>query len=137
MYRKMSSLISSHNKKLLNSRIGNSNHAIECPLNGQCLAQGIVYKCTASTSMNPDKPYLGRAEDDIKKRYNNHKNLFRQERYSKDTTLSKCIWEIKKDYNEMPTLKLSIVKSAPSYSNISKKKKKKKKKIPMGIKRPE
>ena len=34
----------------------------------------------------------------------------------------------------MPTLKLSIVKSAPSYPNISKKKKKK---IPMGIKRPE
>ena len=128
----MSSLISSHNKKLLNSPIGNikpcnCRKKDECPLNGQCLAQGIVYKCTASTSMNPDKPYLGRAEDDIKKRYNSHKNLFRQERYSKDTTLSKCIWEIKKDYNEMPTLKLSIVKSAPSYSNISKKKKKKKK----------
>ena len=79
----MSSLISSHNKKLLNSRIGNikprnCRKKDECPLNGQCLAQGIVYKCTASASMNPDKPYLGRAEDDIKKRYNNHKNLFRQ-----------------------------------------------------------
>ena len=32
-----------------------------------------------------------------------------QKRYSKETTLSKYIWEIKKDYNEMPTLKWSIV----------------------------
>ena len=41
--------------------------------------------------------------------------------YSKETTLSNYIWEIKKEYNEMPTLIWSIVKSVPSYSNISKK----------------
>ena len=35
--------------------------------------------------------------------------------------LSEYIWEIKKEYNEMLTLKWSIVKSIPSYSNISKK----------------
>ena len=35
--------------------------------------------------------------------------------------LSRYIWEIKKEYNEMPTLKRSIVKSIPSYTNISKK----------------
>ena len=52
-------------------------------------------------------------------RHNNHTNSFRHKRYSKDTTLSKYIWEIQKEYNEMPTLKWSIVKSVPSYSNIS------------------
>ena len=122
----MSSLISSHNKKLSNSRTGNikpcnCRKKDECPLNEQYLAQDIAYKCIASTSVKPDKPYLGTPESDFKKRYNNHKNSFRHERYSKDTTLSKYIWEIKKDYNGMPTLKWSIVKSAPSYSNISKK----------------
>ena len=35
--------------------------------------------------------------------------------------LSKYIWEIEKEYNEMPTLKWSIVKFVPPYSNISKK----------------
>ena len=35
--------------------------------------------------------------------------------------LSEYIWEIKKEYNETLTLKWSIVKSIPSYSNISKK----------------
>ena len=67
--------------------------------------------------MNPEETYLGTAEGDFKKRYNNHTNLFR---HSKDTTLSKYIWEIKNEYNEMPTLKWSIRKSAPSYSIISK-----------------
>ena len=76
----------------------------ESPLNGQCLAQDIVYKCIVSTSMNPDKTYLGMAEFDFKKRFNNHINSFRHKRYSKDTTLSKYIWETKKEYNEMSTL---------------------------------
>ena len=42
-------------------------------------------------------------------------------KYQEQTTLCKYIWEIKKEYNEMPTLKWSIVKSVLSYSNISKK----------------
>ena len=71
--------------------------------------------------MNPDKTYLGMAEWDFKKRYNNHTKSVRQKRYLKETTLSKYIWEIKKEYNEMPALKWSVVKSVPSYSNISKK----------------
>ena len=115
----MSSFTLSHNKKLLNSRTGNikpcnCRNKDECPLNGQCLSQDIVYKCIASTSINPDKTYLGTAEGDSKKRYNNHTKSFSHRRYSKETTLSKYIWEIKKEYNEMPTLKWSIVKSVPS-----------------------
>ena len=71
--------------------------------------------------MNPDKTCLGTAEGDFSKRYNNHTNSFRHKRYSRDITVSKYILEIKKEYNEMRTLKWSIVKSVPSYSNISKK----------------
>ena len=77
----MSSFILSHNKKLLNSRTGNikpcnCRNKDECSLNGQCLAQDIVYKCIASTSINPDKTFLGNAEGDFKKRYNNHTKSF-------------------------------------------------------------
>ena len=52
------------------------------------------------------------------RRYNNYTKSFRHKRYSEEATLSKYIWEIKKEYNEMPTLKCSIVKPVPSYSNI-------------------
>ena len=88
-----------------------------CPLKEQCLAQDIVCKCIASISINLDKTYLGTAEGDFKKRYNNHTKSFRQKRYRKETTLFKYIWEIQKEYNKMPTLKWSIVKSVPSHSN--------------------
>ena len=33
----------------------------------------------------------------------------------------KYIWEMKDKHNETPTLKWSIIKSVPAYSNISKK----------------
>ena len=75
------------------------------PIKWTCLAQDVVYKCITSTSMNPDKTYLETAEGDFKKRYNNHTNSFRHNRYSKDTILSKYIWEIKKEYYEITTLK--------------------------------
>ena len=108
----MSSFISSHNKTLSNSRIGNIK-----PCN--CRNKDCVQMYWCNTYINPDETYLGTAEGDFKKRYNNHTKSFRHKRYSKETTLSKYISEIKKECNEMPPLKWSI--AVPSYSNISKK----------------
>ena len=85
------------------------------------LSQDITYKCTVSTQVNPDKVYLGIAEGDFKKRYYNHTKSFRNKRYTNDTSLSKYIWEIKKKHKENPSLKWSIVKNVPAYSNITKK----------------
>ena len=45
---------------------------------------------------------------------------FNNEGHSTDKTLSKYVWEIKK-FKIIPSLKWSIIKSAPAYSNISKK----------------
>ena len=91
------------NIKLLNSRTGNikpcnCRKKDECPLNGQNLSQDTVHKCIASTSINPDKAFLETAEGDFKKRYNKGTKSFRHKWYSKGTTLSKYIWEIKKEY---------------------------------------
>ena len=75
-------IISSHNKKLLNSHTGhtrscNCRKKDKCSLNRQCLVQDIACKCVASTSMNSDKIYLGTAKGDLKKRYKNHTKSFR------------------------------------------------------------
>ena len=74
----------------------------------------------ASTSVNSDKVYLGTAEGEFKERYFNHNKSFRHRSYANETTLSKYVWEIKDKCNEMPSLKWSVVKSVPRYSNISK-----------------
>ena len=89
-----------------------------CPLNGQC--QDIIYKCTVSTSVNPDKVYSGTAEGDFKKRFYNHMKSFSNKRYTNDTSLSKYMWEIKEKHQENPSLKWSIVTRVPAYSNIKK-----------------
>ena len=122
----ISRIISSRNKKLIknkapNTKPYNCRNKSTCPLNGQCQSQDIIYKCTVSTSINPDKVYLGTAEGDFKKRYYNHTKSFCIKRYINETSLSKHIWEIKEKHQENSSLKWSIVKRVPPYSNITKK----------------
>ena len=40
---------------------------------------------------------------------------------TRNKVLSKYVWEVKDKYKETPSLKWSIVKSVPGYSNITKK----------------
>ena len=122
----ISSIISSHSKKLMknnapNTKPCNCRTKSKCPLNGQCKSQDIIYKCTVETSGNRYKVYLGTAEGDFKKRYHNHAKSFRNKRYTNDTSLSKYIWEIDEKHQENPSLKWSIVKRVAAYSNITKK----------------
>ena len=77
-YENMSSIISSHSKKLmknnaLNTKLCNCRTKSKCPLSGQCQSQDLIYKCTVSTSVNPDNVYLGIAEGGFKNRY--HKSF--------------------------------------------------------------
>ena len=46
---------------------------------------------------------------------------FNNDGHSKDTTLSKYVWEVKRKIKIMPPLKWYIIKAVPAYSNISKK----------------
>ena len=92
----------------------------DCPLDGLYQTNDIIHNCIVSTKNTPEKVYLGTAEGDFTKRYYNHKKSFKNRLYECDTTLSRCIWETRDKYAEEPTLKWSIVKWVPSYSNITK-----------------
>ena len=94
----------------------------ECPLDGKCRAENIVYKCVPSVDRyHPNKVQLGTAEGDFKQRFYNHQMSFNNEGHSKNTTFFKYVWEIKEKFKIMPSLKWSIIKSVSAYSNISKK----------------
>ena len=117
-------IIKSHNKKLINS----SNHHAQqcncrtkedCPLERKCRTEIIIYKCIISTSGHLDKVYLGNAEGDFKKIYYNHITSFKNETQINKTTLEKYVWEQKQRHNITPTPTWYIVKSVPSYSNIT------------------
>ena len=61
----------------------------DCPLEGKCRTENIIYKCIASTSGHPDKVYLGTAED-FKKRYS-HISPFKNETQINKTTFAKYV----------------------------------------------
>ena len=80
-------MISSHNKKLVKNDHTNRkslNCRSKSTLNDQCQTQNIIYKCTVSLSVYPDKVYSEIAKRDLKKRYYNHKKSFRISRYTND-----------------------------------------------------
>ena len=91
------------------------------PLDYNYQRRDIIYKCIASTTVIPDKIYLGTAEGNFRKRYYNHNKSFKNREKANNTTLSKNLWKVKDKYKETPFLKCSIIKSVPGYSNITKK----------------
>ena len=122
----MSSMIKSHNKKVINKDVKESKSCncrvkSECPLTGQCQVTDIISKCTALSPDKPNKMHLGTAEGDFKKRFYNYRKSFNNEDSANDTTLSKYIWELKETSNSSLVLIWSIAKKVPPYSNISKK----------------
>ena len=115
----MSSVISSHNKKIL----GQSNNLTEagcncrrgtvCPLDGKCLTESLIYKATVESDQT-SSTYIGQASTTFKTRYNNHKSSFNLLHLQKSTRLSGFIWNLKeeqKPYN----IKWDIVSLQPTF----------------------
>ena len=124
--RNVASIIKSCNKKLINTSIKdtmpcNCRKKHECPVDGKCRAENLVYKCDASVDEYSSKGYLSTAEVDFPKSFYNHQILVNDKGYSTDTTHSKYVWEVKRNVKIMPSLKWSIIKSVPNYSNVSRK----------------
>ena len=74
----ISQIIKGHNKKVTQIK---RNHQLECncriktecPLNGDCRKEDVIYKCTALTTFQPKKEYLALVEGEYKRQryYNN------------------------------------------------------------------
>ena len=121
----VASIIKSHNKKLINTSIKNTlpcncRKKHECPLDGKCRAENIVYKCVASVHGYPNKVYLGTAGD-FKQRFYNHRMSFNNEGHiHRHNTFQICLGN-KEEAQDNAITKWYIIKSVPAYSNISKK----------------
>ena len=49
----------------------------ECPLEGKCRANDIIYRCIASATGFPNKVCFGTAQGEFKKRFYNHSSSFK------------------------------------------------------------
>ena len=88
------SIISGHNKNLLNSNVTqygcNCRIGEDCPLQNQCLTPNIIYRADVHCKANKDhKFYFGVAQTPFKERFRNHNRDFNYEQYIKSTELSK------------------------------------------------
>ena len=93
----------------------------ECPLNGNCKLQSVIYKCTVSATQTfKQRVYLGIVERNWKQRLYIHRQSFKDKRHKNGTTLSSYLWDLKENHNQIPKLTWPIVRFAPAYSNISK-----------------
>ena len=121
----MKSAIAADNKKLSSENINteppcNSRIKNECSLNEKWKSKNILCKYVASTSIEPDKVYLGTIEGDFKQHFYNHEKSCNNSTSYNDTKLSKYVWKTKEKYSEIPILQWYIVRAVPSYLNLTK-----------------
>ena len=68
-----------------------------CPLDNNCLTKSLTYQASLICDNNGNFKYIGLVEGDFKKRYNNHKMSFRNERYANSTEFFKKFWDLKNE----------------------------------------
>ena len=124
----IASIIHSHNKKILSDKPDDSiakcncRQKENCPLDGKCLKRNVVYNGNVSVNEQDDGlNYHGVTEHSFKDRLYKHRNSFKYKSKANSTELSKHVWELKNQGNPEPIIKWSIVDSATSYVNGSKK----------------
>ena len=116
----MGSIITSHNAKVLSTKSNTAPPACtcrqpdNCPLNGRCNTPCVVYKATITAPDKPIKTYIGLTEGPFKIRYNTHNNTIKHEKLSRNTELSKYMWDLKRQGLE-GKIKWEIVHKAIPY----------------------
>ena len=120
-------IISKHNKSILGkNEINTSDNTCNCrnrqmcPLDGNCLANGVIYQAIVDRQdNNKTENYVGLTENSFKTRYNNHTSSFRNQSKRHNTTLSQYIWSLK-DQNIPYTLKWKILAKGRPYTTSTK-----------------
>ena len=125
----LKSIIASHNRYLLSkshpvtsrptqhppARTCNCRTKASCPLAGQCLIEGVVYRAEITTDdHNDSRFYTGSTSLPFKSRYNGHHSSLTNAKYKNETTLSTYAWALK-DQGKLPSTKWSIVAKAAPY----------------------
>ena len=123
----MKSIIQSHNKNILkrdnnrdtDEQTCNCRVKASCPLNGSCcLVERSVYQATVTCEEEQEygeRYYIGLAEPKFKRRYANHKTSFTNDKYEKETELSKEIWRLKRK-NLSPKITWKTVRKCPPFN---------------------
>ena len=67
----------------------------DCPLNGECKSNNIVYEAIVTAEGRSIRNYIGMAEHSFKSWYTDHKQSFENKVYATKTSLSRYLWKLK------------------------------------------
>ena len=95
-----------------NMKMCNCRKPTECPLEGRCLEQCLIYKATVSSNSS-SKYYIGSTGQSFKSRYTAYKLTLKKQQQSSETSLSKHIWHLSEKQTSY-TIKWELWKSASS-----------------------
>ena len=107
--RNMASIISSHNRTILNSDVSleygcNCRSRNECPLQNKCLTSKFASPADVENEINNKRKfYFWVSKTAFEERYRNHKKECNYVKYRNSTELFKCIWQLK-DLNITPKI---------------------------------
>ena len=122
----MNAIISAHNQKLLkeeneiNKDSGcNCRNKAECPLEGRCLTNKVVYQATVNTEDdNKTESYVGITGNTFKQRWLQHKSSFKLEHKQSATTLSQHIWNFRRTGKKFK-INWKILRRANTFSPVT------------------
>ena len=120
-------IINNHNKSILNKQdnknkeqLCNCRDKSKCPLDGDCLQEGLVYQATVTQgNTRQQDTYVGITENQFKTRYNQHNSSFKLAHKRHETRLSEHIWKLK-EKNIDHTISWSVISKANPFSPASK-----------------
>ena len=113
------------------SRLNNSDNKVDakqcncrsdknCPLNGKCCRNSVVYEASLKTGETDKFYYYGSSKTSFKLRYNNnHNQSFKDNRKINSTELSKAVWKLKQS-GQLPEIRWKIIQHATLYQCGSK-----------------
>ena len=93
----MANIIKSHNTKIQRKPRDQNDETSDmkcncrvkpdCPLNGECKSNNIVYEATVTAEDQSIRNYIGMTEHSFKTRYADHKQSFEKTKYAKKTSV--------------------------------------------------
>ena len=92
----------------------------DCPLNGECKSNNIVYGATATAEDGTMRNYIDMTEHSFKTRYYDHRQSFKKKNYATKTSLSRYLWKLKESGIKY-SIKWSVMQRARAYRGGSRK----------------
>jgi hypothetical protein len=126
----MKQIIAKQNKQIMEKELikdtqdktCNCRRPAECPLQGKCLLNNIIYQATIKETeadqTTHTETYIGLCSTTFKVRHSNHKKSFTHTTYKHETELSNHIWTLK-DKGSQFEVKWRILDRANTYSPIN------------------